>query len=230
MSPIQRADFGLDADRASTAVTPMEFVRRRFGGRYLIDPFGFDPQLADVSSAIVEMGVRIELEGSEHLPLHGAASLVVNRGVGLVEPTAVGLAVRRAVGRRVRIVGLPGLPFAHGLGRRLGAIAATSDDVAAALRARHLVLVPLAHTWLRADAGVAPLAIVQALVAHPVVPVAVQPCGPFGAPTKWRVRFGSPIVADPTYDHDDPLAAADLGEQMREGVASLLGADLATVA
>ncbi len=227
MSPLQRADFGLDADRASTPVAPMTFMRRRLGGRYLIDPFGFDPQLADVSASVLRPIVRIELEGSEHLPVHGAATLVVNRGLGVVEPTAVALAVRRAVGRRTRVVGLPGLPFAHGLSRRLGAIAASPEDVAGALRARHLVMVPLAPTWLRTDAGTAPLAIVQAMVAHPVIPVAVAPCGPLGTPTRWRVRFGVPIQSDPTYESDDPLAAAELGEQIRHAVGELLGVSVA---
>jgi hypothetical protein len=73
----------------------------------------------------------------------------------------------------------------------------------------------------------APLAIVQAMVAHPVVPVAVAPCGPLGAPSRWRVRFGAPIHTDPTYESDDPLAAAELGEQIRQAVGELLDTSVA---
>jgi 1-acyl-sn-glycerol-3-phosphate acyltransferase len=223
VSPLQHPAAGLDADRVTPSASIATVVRRRLSGHYLVDPFGFDPQLADLGAPVVDRTLRIDVDGAEHLPVTGGAALVVNRGFGIVEPTAVSLAVRRAVARRLRVVGLPGLPFADGVARRLGAIASTPDDVGPALRAGHLVLVPLASTWLRGGAGGSPLGVMQAMLAHPVIPVAVTPAGPLGTPTRWRVRIGEPILSDPTYATDDPLAAAELGESVRSAVDALLG-------
>lgn len=226
MSPLQQADYGLDPDRVTPGSSLLTSLRRRLNGRYLIDPFGFDPQLADSFAPLVET-LRVDVEGGEQLPARGRGVLVVNRGLGVVEPTAVALAVRRVVSRRLRVVGLPGLPFADGLARRFGAIAATPDDLAPALRAGHLVLVPLAPTWLRNGAGNSPLTLVQAMLDTPVYPVAVRPNGPFGTPTRWSVRIGEAIEADPTYANDDPLAAAELSETVRTRVEELLGRSVA---
>jgi 1-acyl-sn-glycerol-3-phosphate acyltransferase len=220
-------DFGLDADRVTPPAAFGEVIRRRFGGRYLVDPFGFDPQLADTLAPVVDATLRIDVEGDEHIPSRGPGALIVNRGLGFAEPTAVALAVRRGVGRRLRVVGLPGLPFADGLARRFGAIAGTAEDVTPALRAGHLVLVPLAPTWLRSGAGTCPLAIVQALLPYPVLPVAVKASGPLGAPTRWSVRIGEPVDFDHTYTVDDPLAAAEVGETVRANVERLLGRSVA---
>ena len=62
--------------------------------------------------------------------------------------------------------------------RRLGAISSSEPDVAAALRAGHLVGIPLAPTWLRTGAGDAPRAVARALTLAPIVPAAVAPVGP----------------------------------------------------
>lgn len=220
-------EFGLDADRVTPRAPVVDVIRRRFGGRYLVDPFGFDPQLSDVFAPVVDATLRIDVEGAEHLPAAGPAALVVNRGLGFAEPTAVALAVRRAVGRRLRVVGLPGAPFANGLARRFGALAATPEDVTPALRAGHMLLVPLAPTWLRSGAGTCPLDIVQALLPVPVLPVAVRASGPFGTPLRWNVRIGAPIAFDDSYSADDPLAAAEVGEAVRVAVEQLLGRSVA---
>ena len=124
----------------------------------------------------------VDVHGRRARPATGPATIVANRGFGVVEPAALGVAVQRATGRRLRVVGAPAVPFLGAATRRLGAIGASEHDVAVALRAGHLVGVPLSPTWLRTGAGLAPHALMPALTHAPIIPAAVTTGGPFGTP------------------------------------------------
>jgi hypothetical protein len=213
----------LDADRIRPPESPGVAIRRRMSGRYPVDPFGLDPQLADLLVPAVSVAVRVTVTGGEHVPVDGPAVVVANRGFGVVEPAALGLAVQRATGRRLRIVGAPAVPVAHGVTRRLGAIASSEPDIMAALHAGHLVGVPLAPTWLRTDAGDVPFGLASALTHNPIIPAAVAPHGRFGAVIgSWHVRFGRYVTLPYDYDPDDPLTAGRFADAMREAVGALL--------
>jgi hypothetical protein len=213
----------LDIDRIAQLEPPWTAIRRRFAGRYPVDPFGLDPQIADLTVPVFEAAVRVRLAGGEHVPATGPAVIVSNRGFGLMEPAALGIAVQRACGRRLRVVGAPALPFLGTAMRRLGAISSSGPDVAAALRAGHLVGIPLAPTWLRIGAGDAPHAVARALTLAPIVPAAIRPVGRFGAMFgSWEVTFGPLVTLADPYDPDDPLAAARFTEAMRRAVGTLL--------
>ena len=213
----------LEVDHIGSRVSLATSVRRRLGGRFPIDPFGFDPQIVDFVTPAFDALIRVEVEGGEHIPRTGAAALVANRGFGIFEPAVLGIVVRRVVERRLRIVGAPEVPALGGLVRRLGAISASAPDMRACLRAGHLVAVPLAPTWLRRGAGIPPRPLLQAMTNAPIVPVAVIPGGPFGtALGPWSVRIGPLVTLPDPYDPDDPLAAARFGEAVRDAVATLL--------
>ena len=218
-------DFGLDVERVAPAEAPWKAVQRRVSGRYPVDPFGLDPQLCDLVAPFFRRVVPVEIEHGERIPATGAAVIVANRGLGFGEPTALSIAVREAVGRRLRIVGAPNVAFANGVLRRLGAIAATAEDVSSALHGGHLVAAPLSPTWLRTGAGTPPLELVQVMMSFPVVPVAVRAAGPLGTPIAWNVNVGAPLRVDRTYSLGDPLGAAELGETVRSAVSRLLGGD-----
>jgi hypothetical protein len=150
---------------------------------------------------------------------------VSNRGFGVAEPAALGVAVQRASGRRLRVVGAPDLRFVGTATRRLGAISSSGPDVASALRAGHLVGIPLAPTWLRTGAGDAPLAVARALTLAPIVPAAVRAVGRFGSIIgSWGVTFGPMVTLPDPYDPSEPLAAARFTEAMRRAVGALLSA------
>ena len=213
----------LHADRVASPEPPLQALQRRFAGRYSLDPFGLDSQIADSVIPVLNTFVRVTVHNGEHVPVDGPAVIVANRGFGLSEPTALALAVKRTTGRRLRVVGAPATPFIGSASRRLGAIAATDPDVTAALRAGHLVGIPLAATLLRSDAGAAPLALAQAMTHNPIVPAAVTPIGRFGGLIgSWQVRFGSLVTLPEAYDPDDPLAAARFADAMRSAVGDLL--------
>jgi 1-acyl-sn-glycerol-3-phosphate acyltransferase len=212
--------FGVDVDRTQH-VALFDVARRRFGGRYAIDPFGADPQLQDLVAPLFARGAPVRVSGAARIPAEGPALLVSNRGSGLLEPTALTVAVRQEAGRRLRIVGTPELPIVADLARKFGSIGAYPGDVASALRAGHLAALPLGLTWLRNGGGMPPTDLLVSALGYPVVPVAVLPGGPFGLPlTPWKVLFGTPIVVGEIGDRD-PLTAAELAEAVRGAVQEL---------
>ncbi len=213
----------LDADRVAPPESFGATLTRRLAGRYPVDPFGLDPQIANLVSPVMRAVVPVRVSGGEHVPASGPAAIVANRGFGFVEPAALALAVERATGRRLRVVGAFAMPFLGAMVRRLGSIAATEDDVRSAIRAGRLVGVPLSPTWLRTGAGMPPHALMPALTHAPIIPAAVRPGGPFGtALGAWHVRFGPLVQLDEPYDPDDPLAAARFADAVRARVRGLL--------
>src|ERR1700690_4096750 len=109
----------LDVDHIGSVAPVITMLRRRFDGRYPIDPFGFDPQIVDLVTPLFSTAIRVEIEGAENVPQTGPAVLVANRGFGILEPAVLGIAVRRVASRRLRIVGAPSVPALGGLVRRL---------------------------------------------------------------------------------------------------------------
>ena len=221
---VTRTNFDrLDADRISPPESIVRAVRRRFMGRYPVDPFGLDPQLADLAVPFFGAMIRVQVSGGEHVPDHGPAVIVANRGFGVAEPTALGTAVQHATGRRLRVVGAPAWPLVGAAARRLGAIASTDDDVVAALHAGHLVGLPLSPTWFRTGAGGVPYSVAPAITHAPIVPAAVQPVGRLGTVLgSWQVRFGPLVTLPETYDPSDPIAAARFADAMRGAVGAVL--------
>jgi hypothetical protein len=215
----------LDDDRVLALGPPLDFVRRRVGGRYLIDAFGGDTQLMDVAGRLLEVGVRVDVAHSERLPRIGGALVVANRGLGFIEPAAVAIAVRKAVGRRLRVIGAPDLPVVGDLLRKVGALGYRPDDIASLLRAGHLAAAPLAPTWLQTGAGAPPRELLAAILGFPVVPVAVLPGGPGRLPVRpWRVVIGPVVETGTDAVPGDTLAAAELAERTRAAVNALLTA------
>ena len=216
-------DHGIDTDRIHAPESPWTAVRRRFGGRYPVDPFGADPQLMDLCTTPVQAVVRVRVEHGSRLPEVGGALLVSNRGLGILEPAALAVAVREATGRRVRVIGAPDLPVLGPLARKLGALGSRPDDVAALLRAGHLAAAPLAPTWLLPGAGEPPRALLAAILGFPVIPVAVLPGGPVGLPLRpWRVIVGDVVETETDAVPGDALVAAELAERVRDAVRGLL--------
>lgn len=215
--------YGVDPDRSQAAERLVAAARRRFEGRYPVDPFGADPHLQDVLAPLVRALARVVVVHGERLPRSGPALLVANRGFGITEPIALSVALRQEAGRRLRVVGAPDVPLLGDLIRKLGGIMSYPGDLRALLRAGHVAALPLGLTWLRTGAGTPPISMVMAALGYPVIPVAVRRGGPLGLPTRpWRVVVGRRLLLAGRRGGSDPLAAAELAEAARDGVATLL--------
>lgn len=216
-------NYGIDADRILARDSLGEAIRRRIDGRYAVDEFGGDPHLQDLLLVPLVDGLPVRVVGGERLPRSGPALLVVNRSPELAEPLVLAGAVQREVGRRLRMVGLPRPPLLGTLTRKLGGISRRPGDVAAVLRAGHLAAVPLAISWWGVGAGEAPRAVIAATLGFPLLPVALRPGGPGPLALRpWTVSVGEPLAPPEGTEPGDPLAAAELGEQVRAAVAGLL--------
>ncbi len=214
--------YGIDTDRTQTTDL-ITVARRRFEGRYPVDPFGADPQLQDLLAPFVTATVHVNVSYPERLPDSGPAVLVSNQGLGVIEPAALSVALRQEAGRRLRVIGAPDVPVLGDLMRKLGAVMSYAGDLAALLRADHVAALPLGPTWLRTGTGTPPIQLLVAALGYPVIPVAVRPGGPFGLPIRpWRVVVGEPLPVRAIRGSGDPLAAAELAEAARDSVLRLL--------
>ena len=199
----------LHADRVASPKRRSTHCRRRFSGRYALDPFGLDSQIADTLIPVLNTLVRVTVLNGEHVPVDGAAVIVSNRGFGLAEPTAA-----RAGGEA------NDRPAPAGRRRAVGTVhwfGVAPDRRHRCERTRRHGRVPrrasrrrpargnvVAH---RRGCGAAALA--QAMTHNPIVPAAVKPIGRFGGVIgSWQVRFGSLVTLPEAYEPDDPLAAA----------------------
>jgi hypothetical protein len=184
-------EYGLDVDRVTAPESPAVALRRRLDGRYPVDGFGADPQLMDMLAAVVGGVVRVDVVHAERIPSSGGALLVCSRGIA--EGAAVTVGVLRATGRRMRAVGAPDVAGVGPLLRKLGAIGSRPEDLAAVLRAGHLAAVPLGNSWWPVGVDEPPPELLAAAAGFPVVPVAVEPGGPWRLPLRpWRVIVGQP--------------------------------------
>lgn len=194
-------------------------IRSRIRGEFVIEPWGADAELVDLAGPVLELPLRITVEGGPGLPASGPALLVANRRFGLLEPLVLGRAVTRATGRQIRFLGIPDIaPLALPL-RRLGGAVDHPQELAGLLRAGHLVATPLGPTYRRPRrAGTFdPDRVAVALdLDAPVVPVAVLGGEVSG---RWRVLIGEPVAVP---SGRTPLALAELADAARAGVQALL--------
>lgn len=218
-------NFGIDADRLLAADSLVNALRRRVEGRYAVDEFGGDPHLQDLVLNPMVDRIRVEVRHGARIPRLGPALLIANRGPGAVEALVLTAAVHRVTHRRVRVVGAPNLPFVSTLTQKFGGIGPRATDVAAVLRAGHLVAAPLAPSWFGVGAGEAPRGLIAATMGFRLYPVAVRPGGPSWLPLRpWIVSVGAPLASPEGTPLGDPLAAAELSESVRLAIAELLDA------
>jgi 1-acyl-sn-glycerol-3-phosphate acyltransferase len=200
-------------------VTAVELASRWARADVDIDPWGCQAEAQDVVDAVIRQMIRVRVVGGRHLPASGGALLVANRRFGVLEPMAVGRAVRQEVGRRMRFTGLPDVAPVGTPLRRLGVVVSRPAEVAALLRAGHLVGLPLAvelRSRMRAG-NLCPENVAPALQEGvPILPVAVVGGELTG---RWTVHIGSPV---PSPKARGPLALAEAADDTQHAIQALL--------
>lgn len=196
-------------------------LRRRFKGQYAVDRFGADAVLVDITSNLASLVIRVEVEGSEHLPERGPAVIIANRSQ-IVAPTVLALGVRSAVQRRARIVGVPSVPILSGMAEAIAALRSNQHDIRAALRCGYLVALPSGESWFGGGSGHPSISVLQAAVGVPVIPAYISVGGPGPLPIRpWRLQFGAPLEIDGDAPSSDPLAAAEIAERIVPAISAL---------
>lgn len=214
--------FGIDLDRVGAREAWWSRARRRWQGRYPVDPFGADPLLEDGVDRALDSFFSFEVEGEDGIPEIGAATFVTTRRPGPGDPIVVRAVIRAVRRRRARIVGYPDVPPLDGVLRRLGYVRFKGEDLAVCMRAGHLAIVPLGPTLLAGRVGPAPLPVLWGAIGFPVIPVVVRGGlgGPLGVPAgHHRVAIGRPLDLDLV--PRDPLSAAELAAAARDAVQAL---------
>jgi 1-acyl-sn-glycerol-3-phosphate acyltransferase len=152
--PQPSADEAASADALEwreQAVAAAAFLRRRLGGHYEVDEFGFDRDLAEhvllpALRPLYRNWFRVAVSGVENVPETGGALLVANHAGGLwpLDAAMIALAVHDEPpqGRFLRTLGatlLFGLPVAGAVARKSGSTLACRPDAERLLRAGELV-------------------------------------------------------------------------------------------
>ena len=135
----------------------LSVVRRRLGGDYTVDEFGFDPQITEVLvgaiEPLAEKWFRLEVRGVENIPTDGGALLVANHsGTVPIDGIMTGYAVKKYTGRDLRPLGADlvfALPFVSQMARKLGATLACTEDAE-----RLLTTGELAGVWPEGFKGI----------------------------------------------------------------------------
>lgn len=141
-----REVFGDDWERRLAEM--LAFVRRRLEGEYVVDDFGFDPEMTErfmlaALRPIARKWFRIEVRGAENIPTEGGALVVSNHsGTIPVDALMTILEIHDRGGRHLRPLGADlvfRLPVVGGLARRMGATLACAADAERMLATGELV-------------------------------------------------------------------------------------------
>ncbi|RHW26637.1 acyltransferase family protein [Nocardioides immobilis] len=126
----------------------LAFLRRRLTGDYVVDEFGFDPEITErffmtALRPIAQKWFRIEVRGAENIPTTGGALIVSNHsGTVPVDALMTMFSVRDQTDRYLRSLGADlvfRLPFVGAVARKGGATLACAEDAERMLAGGELV-------------------------------------------------------------------------------------------
>jgi 1-acyl-sn-glycerol-3-phosphate acyltransferase len=126
----------------------LAFLRRRLTGDYVVDEFGFDPEITErffmaTLRPIAQKWFRIEVRGAENIPTDGGALVVSNHsGTIPMDALMTMVTVRDHSDRYLRALGADlvfKLPFVSTMARKGGATLACNEDAERMLAGGELV-------------------------------------------------------------------------------------------
>ncbi len=126
----------------------LAFLRRRLTGHYVVDEFGFDPEITErfflaALRPIAQKWFRIEVRGAENIPAEGGALIVSNHsGTVPVDGLMTMVSIHDQTGRYLRPLGADlvfRLPFVGAVARKGGATLACTEDAERMLAGGELV-------------------------------------------------------------------------------------------
>jgi 1-acyl-sn-glycerol-3-phosphate acyltransferase len=130
---------GLDPERGDRSWWAL--LARRMAGTFMVDPWGFDPDLTQALAPLAHLRWRTDVEGAEFVPEVGGALCVHVHRADPLDTLLVAAALSDASGRPCRFAGVPDVAPVGPLLRRLGGVPSGVDDLRALLRAGEVVAV-----------------------------------------------------------------------------------------
>lgn len=128
----------LDPDRGAPSFR--DLVLRRVRGTFVVDEWGFDPDLVAALAPLAHLRWSLSVDGAEYLPEIGAALVVTNQRHEPLSALLTAVALRAVTHRPVRFSGVPDVvPVAPAL-RRLGGVPDDLDDLRSLLHAGEVVV------------------------------------------------------------------------------------------
>ncbi|HEU4568810.1 MAG TPA: lysophospholipid acyltransferase family protein [Marmoricola sp.] len=130
-----REVFGVDWEPQLASF--LAFLRRRVTGDYVVDEYGFDPELTQrffmsLLRPIAQKWFRIEVRGLDNVPAEGGALVVSNHSGTLpIDGLMTMVVLHDHVGRSLRALGADlvfRLPFLGSMARKGGATLACNED------------------------------------------------------------------------------------------------------
>ena len=126
----------------------LAFLRRRVTGDYVVDEYGFDPEVTDrflmtALRPIAQKWFRVEVRGADNIPAHGGALIVSNHsGTIPMDGLMTMVSVHDTTGRHLRPLGADlvfRLPLVSSVARKGGATLACNEDAERMLAGGELV-------------------------------------------------------------------------------------------
>ena len=126
------------------------FARARMTGDYAVDEFGFDADFTrqiflPLLRPLVQSWFRVEVRGTENLPMQGPALLVSNHAGTLpIDALVLTAVVYDEIGRHIRTLGADlifSTPYSAWFARKIGTTLACQEDAERLLAGNHLVAV-----------------------------------------------------------------------------------------
>lgn len=212
-----RAGGALASDAISGTATAVRRLTDELSGH--VDDWGRDAGLFRTVTKLSELRWAVSTGGADRLPDRSGALIVVNARRHSISHVFAAFAISRAVDRPARFVGRPDETFIGPLAQRLGGLLDHPDEVAGALRAGELVVMPAGATTRTREVGVVDHTLVGAALATkvPVIPAATS-SSPFSR--RARVEIGSPIRS--RRRRRGPLAELELADDVRGAIRLLL--------
>jgi hypothetical protein len=211
--PVERTLTAARRTAASAASRPVGAVG------WHVDDWGRDQALVATIGRMAALRWDTVVGGLDHLPVRAGGLVVVNLRRWSLAPVQTALAITRATGRVVRFVGRPDVAPVGALARRMGGLLARPDEVAGALRAGELLVMPAAPTIHPRRVGRVDHALIGAAVAtrSAVFPTATV-SSPFGRSA--RIEIGTALR--PGRRRRGPLIELELADQVEHRIQRLL--------
>ena len=188
-------------------------------GTWHVDDWGRDPVLVDAVRRVASLRWSTIIGGADRLPVRAGALIVVNARRYALAPVQAAIAIGHEVGRPVRFVGRPDVAPLGALARRLGGLLARPDEVAGALRAGELLVMPATSTMHPRRVGRVDHRLVGAAVeTRSAVFPAATASSPFGRSS--RIEIG-PAVR-PGRRRRGPLIELELADQVEQRIQRIL--------